>query len=118
MILALLAMTGCTPTPDSKGRNPADVVGLFVKAVNSKDFATAKIYWEHGAVSAIEFMADTNFNAFCEQRFRCISYSTSQPRKQKMDFWSLAFLGDRTNRYVFYLHQVGGEWKLHYSRGM
>jgi len=120
-LAGLFVTAGCMPAQDSKGRNPAEVVGLFVQTVNSNDFATAKTYWEDGSVNAIEFMSDTNFAAFCEQRFRCSSHFTSSPRKQKTDFWSLEFHGvlpDRTNRYVFYLHQVGGEWKLHYSRGM
>jgi hypothetical protein len=120
-LAGLLATVGCMPAPDSKGQYPAEVVGLFVQAVNSNDLSTAKNYWEQGSVNAIEFMSDTNFAAFCEQRFRCSSHFTSRPRKQKMDFWSLEFHGilpDRTNRYVFSLRRVRGEWKLHYSRGM
>jgi len=119
-LAGLFATAGCMPAQDSKGRDPAEVVGLFVQAVNSNDFATARTYWGQGSVAAIEFMSDTNFAAFCEQRFRCSSHFTSRPRKQKMDFWNTEFYGvlpDRTNRYVFYLRKTGGEWKLQYSRG-
>jgi hypothetical protein len=121
LIAGSFAVIGCAPPRDSSGRQPSDVVSLFVQAVNSNDFAAATLYWEDGSIEAIEFLSGTNFAAECRQRFLCSSYTTSRPTKQKMDFWSVEFHGgfpDKTNRYVFYLHKVAGEWKLHQSRGM
>jgi len=109
------------PTRDSKGNDPAAVVGLFIQAVNARDFALAKTYWEDGAVGNIEYMSDSKFDAFCEKRFLCSSFSVTRPVKQKADSWNLKFEGDNKGRpvsWVFYLRKANGTWKLCYSRPM
>jgi len=121
LFCVILVLSRFWPTRDSNGNDPAAVVGLFIQAVNKKDFALAKTYWEDGAVDNIEFMFSSKFDAFCEERFLCSSFSVTRPVKQKADLWNLKFDGDNKGRPVswsFYLRKANGEWRLQYSRPM
>jgi hypothetical protein len=106
------------PTRDSNGNDPSGVAGLFIQAVNRKDFALAKTYWEDGAVDNIEFLSPIPFAEFCEKTFTCSSYSVTRPVKQKADSWNLEFQGENKGRpvsYVFYVRKTDGTWRLQYS---
>ena len=118
LFCVILVLSKLWPTEDSNGNDPEAVVGLFIQAVNTRDFALAKTYWEDGAVDNIEEAFKTNFAAFCEERFLCSYFSVTRPVKQKADSWNLEFEGNNKGRpvsYVFYVRKTDGTWRLRYS---
>jgi hypothetical protein len=127
ILLCGVALTGCVkakkapPEFDRNGRSPNDVVVLFLKAVQVRDYETAKKYWygEYKPIMAGARMP--TFQEYCDRFARVKQYTLRGPYAAEGDpeyrtvvFEGATESGERDGN-LFALKIRDGEWKMNRS---
>lgn len=100
---------------DRNGNRPRDVAKKFVEAVRTNDVIKAASFWKPDAIRNTESNFRMSFEEFCNQTFKCDSYTLSKAGRGKESYYVVGFRGKRNGErtaFGLYFERVDGEWLI------